>query len=151
MWRAARADEDEAVVAMCLELYGEDPSPEPVPETNVRGTIARLRAEPARGRTVVLEREGGVTGYAFLVSFWSNELGGELCSIDELYVRVAARGHGHASRLVSAILEDRSLWPRVPVALELEVSHKNVRARALYERLGFTPRPNACMRLRAGS
>jgi ribosomal protein S18 acetylase RimI-like enzyme len=33
------------------------------------------------------------------------------------------------------------------VAFELEVTGRNTRARALYERLGFVPRKNASLRL----
>jgi hypothetical protein len=39
------------------------------------------------------------------------------------------------------------LWPELPVALELEVSPANVRARALYDRLGFVTKHNTTLRL----
>jgi len=39
-------------------------------------------------------------------------------------------------------------WFADAVALELEVTPKNTRARALYRRLGFSPYPNAMFRLR---
>jgi len=148
MWRLARAADDDSVVEMCQQLYREDPGPEPVPEAHARNTLDALRAEPARGRVLVLELEGRVRGYAVLVSFWSNELGGEICTIDELYVQPSARGKGWGSTLVRAAARDRAIWPRDPVAVELEVTPANARARALYERLGLEPRRNASMRLR---
>ena len=43
------------------------------------------------------------------------------------------------------------LWPGIPVAMELEVSPKNRRARALYERLGFVEIRNARLRWRGES
>lgn len=136
MWRAARADEDDLVVAMCLALNQEDPG-EPVSETQVRRTLAAFRAEPIRGRAVVASVDGSVVGYALLVSFWSNEYGGEICAIDELYVVPSQRNRGISTSLFAAITDDPSLFGRRPVALELEVTPDNTRARALYDRLGF--------------
>jgi ribosomal protein S18 acetylase RimI-like enzyme len=136
MWRPARADEDELIVGMCLALNQEDPG-ESVSAGQIRATLAVLRAEATRGRAVVVEADGAVVGYALLVSFWSNEYGGEICAVDELYVAPAHRNRGLGTSLFDAAASDRSLWPRVPVALELEVTPDNARARALYERLGF--------------
>jgi GNAT superfamily N-acetyltransferase len=136
MWRPARGDEDDLVVTMCLALNREDPG-EPVAEPQVRRTLAAFRAEPVRGRAVVAEVDGAVVGYALLVSFWSNEYGGEICAVDELYVAPSHRGRGISTSLFDAILRDQSLFGGRPVALELEVTPDNARARALYERLGF--------------
>jgi GNAT superfamily N-acetyltransferase len=94
---------------MCLALYEEDPSPMPVPEGNSRTTLATLRAEPVRGRAVVLEVEGVTTGYALLISFWSNELGGELIVIDELYVTPSFRNRGHARELLTILTKENNL------------------------------------------
>ena len=150
-WRLARADEDSAIVDMSLALYGQDPSPGAVSAPQIRATLDRFRREPIRGRALVLEEvleeHGTIAGYALLVSFWSNELGGEVCTVDELYVRPESRRRGHSTSLVTALRDDRSLWPARPVALELEVSPANHRARALYDRLGFRPRHNATLRL----
>jgi GNAT superfamily N-acetyltransferase len=146
IWRVASEADDDAIVELCAALNVEDPGPRPVPASQVRATLAALRAEPTRGRGVVLDAGGEAVGYALLVSFWSNELGGEVCNVDELYVRPPWRGQGHGTALVRSLAEGRGLWPRIPVAIELEVSPGNGRARALYEALGFRPGRNAVMR-----
>ena len=137
MWRTAAPADDDAIVTSSLALYVEDPTPEqPQPDArSVRRTLAALRAEPLRGRAVVLDLGGDVCGHAFLISFWSNELGGDVCTIDELYVAPRARGAGHAT----ALLEELARGRRYPnaVALQLEVTPQNARAHALYRRLGF--------------
>jgi ribosomal protein S18 acetylase RimI-like enzyme len=137
MWRPATPDDDEQVIALGLSLYREDPSPELVAAESFRRTLGALRAEPLRGRALALEVDGAVVGYALLVSFWSNELGGEVCDIDELYVAPSARSHGWGSRLLDGLAAGSTLWPGDAVALALEVTPDNTRARTLYERLGF--------------
>jgi ribosomal protein S18 acetylase RimI-like enzyme len=101
----------------------------------VRHTLARLRAEPLRGRAVVLDLDGRVAGHAFLIAFWSNELGGDVCTIDELYVAPGARGAGHASGLLDELAAGRHY--EGAVALQLEVTPGNARALRLYQRSGF--------------
>jgi ribosomal protein S18 acetylase RimI-like enzyme len=145
-WREASPADDDAIVAWCAALNHEDPGPRPVPEAHARATLATFRREPVRGRAAVLVVDGVTAGYAFLVSFWSNELGGEVCTVDELYVAPAHRGRGYAAALLRALAAGDGPWPRAPVAMELEVSPANVRARALYERLGFRAIRNATMR-----
>ena len=117
-WRKARPGDDDAVVSACLALDAEDPGPRPDSEAQVRRTLRALREEPWRGVAAVLEVDGAVTGYALVGSFWSNELGGEVCTIDELFVAQAQRGWGHATALFEALAAGGDpLWPARPVAL----------------------------------
>jgi GNAT superfamily N-acetyltransferase len=136
MWRPATEREDDLLVEMCLGLYREDPGPLPVDARHMRETLATLRREPRRGRAVVLDVGQQVVGYALLVAFWSNELGGEVCVVDELFVTQDFRGRGHGAALFEAI-ERGDVWPAPVVALSLGTTPGNARARRLYERLGF--------------
>jgi GNAT superfamily N-acetyltransferase len=147
MWRLSKETDEQQIVEMSLALYTEDPAAGPVPAGHTRQTLSMLRAEPARGRAVILELDDRIAGYAFLISFWSNELGGEVIVIDELYIRAHARSQGHARNLFRTLCCDNPLWPSHPVALELEVTPENKRATALYTNLGFTRIKNARLRL----
>jgi GNAT superfamily N-acetyltransferase len=149
MWRLARTDDDDAIVAMCLALVAEDPWPEPVHEPQVRRTLATLRSEPARGRAVVAEVAGQIAGYALLVEFWSNEFGGEVCIVDEVYVRPEYRNHGVGRALFDQLHAGTALWPGPAVAVGLEVTTGNVRARAWYQRIGFSGSNTVLHRRRA--
>lgn len=146
-WRLAEPRDDEMLVSLSLALYREDPSPRPVPESHTRATLAKFRAEPSRGRAVVLEISGRVEGYALLASFWSNECGGEICTVDEFYVTPSARGKGHGRELVEHLKTGSALWKR-PVAVDLEVTPDNARARKFYESLGLKAAKNAHLRYR---
>lgn len=136
MWRPATENDDDELVEMCLGLYQEDPGPLAGDAPHMRETLATLRREPWRGRAVVLDVGQRVIGYALLIAFWSNELGGEVCEIDELYVARDFRGRGHGAALFEAI-ERGEVWPERAVALALGITPGNTRARRLYGRLGF--------------
>jgi GNAT superfamily N-acetyltransferase len=125
-------------VTLCLGLYQEDPSPYPVPTEHTRRTLDTLRQQPVRGLAVVLEIQQQIIGYALLISYWSNELGGEVCQIDELYVTPPHRSQGHATNLFDTI-EQGHLWPNPIVAMALMTTAGNANAQRLYQRVGFQP------------
>ena len=141
----ATPEDDDAIVAMSLALYEHDSPPPKVSRGQVQRTLDTLRAQPVRGRALVLDADGQPAGYALLVSFWSNELGGEICTIDELYVAPAWRSQGFGTRLIEAVGRG-DLWETTPVALELEVAPHNSGAYALYTRLGFASKTNRTLR-----
>jgi GNAT superfamily N-acetyltransferase len=147
-WREGRAEEHERVASLMLALYTEDPAPTPMTREQGLSTLRRLTAEPIRGLAVVHGGDSGIEAYALLCSFWSNELGGEVCIVDELYVEKAARGRGLATQLIEGLLRRELPWFGGAVAVELEVTPDNQRARALYQRLGFAAYKNALMRVR---
>jgi GNAT superfamily N-acetyltransferase len=147
MWRNGVRSDDELIVALCVALNQEDPGPLPVAEEQIRRTLNELRSNPIRGRALVLDVDGVVQGYALLISFWSNELGGEVCTVDELFVAPEVRGRGYATWLLDNLSE---LWGRPSVASALETSPTNERAAALYRNLGFE-RSNTAMVRRHGA
>ena len=136
MWRIAQPADDYSIVELCLRLYDEDPGPLPVTPENMHATLAALRRDPHRGRAVVLELQGQVSGYALLIAFWSNELGGDVCEVDELFVAPDHRNQGHGTALFAAITQG-NLWPAPIAAIALGTTPDNAIARRLYERLGF--------------
>ena len=136
MWRLATESDDELIVEMCRGLYREDPGSLAGDARYMRQTLATLRGEPWRGRAVALDVGQQVIGYALLIAYWSNEFGGEVCAVDELYVARDFRSRGHGAALIQAI-EQGDVWPTPVAALALGVTPGNTRARRLYARLGF--------------
>ena len=136
-WRPARPTDDDAITSMCVELNREDPGFSAFDGTRVRRTLAVFRDEPHRGQAVVVELGGVVRGYALLVPFWSNELGGCVCEVDELFVQDGFRSRGIGTSLFEAIATGALFAHESVVAIALGVTGDNRRARALYERLGF--------------
>jgi GNAT superfamily N-acetyltransferase len=91
---------------------------------------------------VLFVQQDGVCGYAILIPYWSNEFGGVLLFVDELFVDATMRGQGVAQAFFAFVDETR---PYDAVALALEVAPRNKGARALYERLGFSDRYHGMM------
>jgi ribosomal protein S18 acetylase RimI-like enzyme len=131
---------------MVRALYVEDPSPHTPDDRNVERTLGVL-ADAARGAALVVDDGEGSApfGYAFLSRLWSNELGGDIVFIDEIWVAPERRSGGVGSAVIAHAI--RMMRERGAVAFELEVTPDNARARALYERLGFRPLRNLSLRL----
>jgi len=53
----------------------------------IKRTIAESRKNPDKVIIYMFQREKKNIGYAILVFFWSNEYGGNIVTIDELYVK----------------------------------------------------------------
>lgn len=123
---------------MVLALYAEDPSGEPITREKVRRTAAELLARPDKGRIVLFDLGGETIGYAIVIHYWSNEYGGDIATLDEIYVRPPWRGRGVGSAFIEHVA---ATWDGV-VALQLEVTPRNGRALALYRRSGFEPDAN---------
>jgi hypothetical protein len=86
VWRAATQDDDPEVVSLYLALESEDPGPAGADSARALRTLRLFQSAPERGRCVVLDEGGRIDGYALLVPYWSNELGGLVCCVDEMYV-----------------------------------------------------------------
>lgn len=133
-YRPFNASDSEEVALFIQDLYREDPGNRPVSPQKIQKTFDSLTEHPDRGSIVVIERGGERAGYAILVNFWSNEFGGNIVDIDELYVKKEFRSQGIATGFIRYLAENR---PGDSVALRLEVTPANNRARQLYEKLGF--------------
>lgn len=90
--------------------------------------------------------EGEICGYAIIVHFWSNEYGGDVNEIDEIYIAPCWRNQGLASSFF-AYLEETA--PSSLRGWTLQVSKENIAAARLYKRIGFVPCANdylVCLR-----
>lgn len=128
------------ILAMMDALYAEDEAQSPVDQSRFAANIEFLVLNPSRGRFILFTESGAPIGYALLVPYWSNEFGGTLLYVDELFVVPEARNQGVAHRFFAYVDERR---PYGAIALALEVSPDNRGARRLYESLGFRLRRNS--------
>jgi ribosomal protein S18 acetylase RimI-like enzyme len=127
--------QEEPLLAMMLALYSED-----CIGGGPRGlthTLEHFLGFPEAGRMVLIELDSQLCGYAILVPFWSNEFGGNMVFVDELYIMPAFRSRGLGRGLFTMIERDR---PFDAVGVFLEVSRTNLSAWRLYESVGLVER-----------
>ena len=127
-------EEKEKVAAMMRLLHEEDWSAFNLDVSRFPSSIEYIVSNPFAGQIVLFREAGEVKGYALLVPFWSNEFGGTILFVDELFVEPGSRNRG-IGRSFFRYLEREQ--PFRPVAFGLGVSPKNNRARRLYESVGF--------------
>ena len=141
-----------AVLARMARLYAEDHSGADIDTSRFPRTIDTLLARPHHGRIILcfadaagINTPGAASapaGYAIIIPFWSNEFGGTVALLDELYILPEFRGQGLGKGVLDLIERDR---PFDAVAVLLEVSEKNAKARAFYEAIGLRARSNLVM------
>jgi GNAT superfamily N-acetyltransferase len=122
------------VAAMMSRLYEEDRGDFDVDHSKFASGIEHLLTHPSTGQIVLFCEGNALRGYALLVPYWSNEFGGTLLFVDELFVVPEYRSRGIGRSFFSYVERER---PFGPVALGLAVNPGNGRARQLYESLGF--------------
>ena len=141
-FRQMRPEHLERLQAHVLELYSEDPSHTPantMSAEKVAQTFREFTEKPDKGRIIVFEKDHNQVGYAFLVNFWSNEYGGDVVEIDELFVEAAHRGTGIGREFFTWLKKEERCRA---VALSLQTTPSNIRAAAFYHDLGFRLAPN---------
>jgi len=120
--------------AMMMALYREDPEGEPLTGEKIERTISEFRRRPHKGRILIFEAGREIAGYALLVFYWSNELGGDVITIDELYVKDEWRNQGIGTAFFKHLSSHCAAGAK---ELALEVTPSNRRALEFYRRLGF--------------
>ena len=121
-------------LTLCREFYHSAGVLHPVPETYFERTFAQLMAETPCAKGFLLEQDGQAAGYGLLAVTFSQEAGGEVWWLEELYVRPAFQGQGLGAAFLRYLEEIR---PASVTRFRLELEPENHGARRLYERMGF--------------
>lgn len=150
-FRACRQSDLERLQDLVDALYREDvdssSSHYAAGKPDISLTYSQFQKHPAKGEILVFaaeemgncDFESEICGYAIIVHFWSNEYGGDVNEIDEIYIAPCFRNQGLASSFF-AYLEETA-----PTSLRgwtLQVSKENIAAARLYKRVGFVPCAN---------
>ncbi|MBN1798810.1 MAG: GNAT family N-acetyltransferase [Spirochaetales bacterium] len=115
-------------------FYDEDPGYCGINDKKIENTVHEFIKNPHKGRIVVFELAGEIIGYAITINYWSNEYGGNIIVIDELYVVPAQRRKGCAARFLNFL---RAQERKTSRGIQLEVGRKNKTALTVYKKNGF--------------
>ncbi|WP_067032923.1 GNAT family N-acetyltransferase [Allomuricauda sp. CP2A] len=122
-----------------INLYNEDPGLIQMTKEKAFNTLDVLSKRSDLGTVLVVGDKEEIIGYCILINYWSNEYGGNILHIDELFIKEDYRSKGIGSQLIYQLAKSKFANA---VGLQLEVTPGNPRAKRLYEKLGFKIRKN---------
>ena len=103
-----------------------------MPESKIMKTVQRSLSHPDQLKIKIFQIAETIAGYALLTFYWSNEHGGTVLLLDELYVLPSFRNHGLGSLFITQLSQETDCS-----AIRLEVFKENTRASQWYRKLGF--------------
>lgn len=133
-YRQFKTSDWKVVTELMQNLSKEDFTGSVISVENIQKTLDTLTKHPERGTILLLENKKEAIGYAILINFWSNEFGGNILNIDELYIKKEFRSQGIGTNFIKYLAENKF---GNSVFLQLEITPGNKRAKKLYKSLGF--------------
>lgn len=134
MIRKMTENDKELYITMAEEFYNSDAVIHPIPRDHFEKTANEALRSDEYAEIYLLEYEGETAGYGLTARTFSQEAGGQVLWIEELYIRKEFRSKGLGREFFSS-LEDKNRGEIVRLRLEVEAD--NTRAISLYERLGY--------------
>lgn len=133
-YRPIENADEKAVTQFMKALYKQDYFGKFVSDQKIINTLEELKKYPEKGVIMIIEADGLLVGYSILINFWSNEYGGNILDVDEIYIRPEYRGKGIGKSFIQYLLEVRF---NNLVAIQLETLKTNERAKSFYKSIGF--------------
>ena len=134
MIRKMTESDRDLYIEMAEEFYHSDAVLHPIPRAHFEKTAEEALKSGTYAEIYLLEYEGKTAGYGLTARTVSQEAGGQVLWIEELYIREAFRSRGLGREFFSYLEENNK---GVLSRLRLEVEADNTRAISLYERLGY--------------
>ena len=134
MIRKMTESDRDLYIEMAEEFYHSDAVLHPIPRAHFEKTAEEALKSGTYAEIYLLEYEGKTAGYGLTARTFSQEAGGQVLWIEELYIREAFRSRG-LGREFFAYLEEKNTGEIARLRLEVEAD--NTRAISLYERLGY--------------
>ena len=128
----------EEIHKMVFHFYEEYDSNHSILAENINTTIQHLISHPDHGSFRCIYLNDVLIGYTILINYWSNEYGGTIVFIDELYIKPSFRNQGLGGQFLK-LLELK--FPNINT-FALEVSPSNKHALDLYFKNGFVQNKN---------
>jgi GNAT superfamily N-acetyltransferase len=132
----------EELTTMSMELYNEVVSRKSLLENKIVATLRFYEVNRNMGQVLMIEADGKLVGYAIVFRYWSDEYGGLMLGIDELFVRRSHRRLGVAKGFIHGFIANERNNPLL-VGIELEAHASNDVANRLFASVGFPKNENS--------
>jgi len=127
---------------MIITLYDEDPGYAEINDSKIKNTINELTKHKEKGEIIIFQSGQEIIGYSILLNYWSNECGGNILVIDEIYILPDYRRKGCGRMFLKHIIDSSK---KTSKGVQLEVGKKNKGAYKLYKDSGFDEINNKIM------
>jgi ribosomal protein S18 acetylase RimI-like enzyme len=135
-WIRAAAPEDLDTIVAFNAAIAFETEHKHIDQARLRGGVAALLADAAKGRYFLAADATGVLGQLMVTDEWSDWRNGRFWWIQSVYVRPDARGRGVFESLYRHVERLSHADPQV-CGLRLYVEHANTRAQRTYLRCGM--------------
>ena len=135
MIRSLRPEDRALYMKLVDEFYHSPAVAHPVDPNNYEITFDEFMRSDTYTECFIIEHEGEPAGYAIIAKTFSQECGGPVIWLEELYILPQFRSMGLGREYFAFV--ERELAPRA-ARLRLEVEPDNSRAIRLYRSLGYT-------------
>lgn len=123
-----------AYTEMATDFYNSPAVLHSIPRSYIENTAKTVLDGSPFADIYIFEENGTAVGYGLLALTHSQEAGGLVCWLEELYIVPALRGRGIGGAFLDFIKREVRA-----ARYRLEVEPDNVRVKALYEKNGFSP------------
>ena len=123
----------ETFLSFCKDFYSGGAVLHPVDSENFVRTFEACLAGSPFTEGLLMEADGVPAGYLLVSHTWSNEVGGMVALLEELYFAPQFRGQGLGGQMLDWFADRYKDSKRY----RLEVNRENTGAIRLYERKGF--------------
>ena len=134
-WRPITSQDREAYLAMTSAFYSTDAVMHPIPRSHMEATFEELMRRDTYAAAYICEEQDTILGYALLAKTFSQEAGGTVLWVEELFIKEAYRGKGYGKQFFEYLL---SSLPADVKRVRLEVERDNTAAVRMYEYFGFS-------------
>ena len=129
---------------MCRDFFSSPAVCHQIGEKEMKTTFdLAIKGSPYM-RGLVMSENDAVIGYVLLSFTYSNEVGGQVVWVEELYVKEAYRNKGYGKEALNWVISE---YQKNTKRFRLEVTKENEGAKKMYRNLGFEALPYEQMTL----
>ena len=136
MIRNVTANDKDVFIDLAKQFYSTDAVLSPIPDENFENTFREIMQSDVYAEGFMIESNGKTAGYALIAKTFSQEAGGLVIWIEELFILPEFQGKGLGKEFFDWLFENRPAK-----RYRLEIEPENEKAIGLYIKKGFIDLP----------